>query len=83
MGFLQAVDLLPSAWGTVFTQPPLADALRPLLLLGGGLDDATPQAGVGEDVNELASCDAMSRAVPDAVLQLMAALEAGGTSGPN
>ncbi len=78
MGFLQAVDLLPDAWNTnggpVWTTPPLADALRPLLLLGGGLDDAAPQAGADEDINDLASCDAMSRAVPDAVLQLRAAL---------
>ena len=32
------------------------------------------QASADEDSNDLASCDAMSRAVPDAVLQLSAAL---------
>ncbi len=74
MGFLQAVDLVPDAWGTVWTKPALADALRPLLLLGGGLDGAAPQPADDEDSEDLASCDAMSRAVPDAVLQLMAAL---------
>jgi uncharacterized protein len=77
MGFLQAVDLLPDAWGGVWTHPALAPVLRPLLLLGGGLadvaPDVTPEVGAGEDINHLATCDAMSRAVPDAVLHLMAA----------
>ena len=72
MGFLQAVDLLPDAWGGVWTDPALASMLRPLLLLGGGLDDASPQPGDGEDVDDLATCDALSRAVPDAVVQLAA-----------
>ena len=74
MGFLQAVDLLPDAWGPVWTTPPLADVLRPLLLLGGGLMDAAPVAAADEDISDLATCDAMSRAVPEAVLQLMASL---------
>jgi uncharacterized protein len=78
MGFLQAVDLLPSAWGTLWTQSALRAALRPLLLLGGGLDGdldrLEPPPGSGEDPEDLVSCDAMSRAVPEAVLQLMAAL---------
>ena len=72
MGFLQTVDLLPDAWGGVWTAPALAPMLRPLLLLGGGLDDASPQPGDGEDVDDLATCDALSRAVPDAVVQLAA-----------
>ncbi len=80
MGFLQAVDLLPDAWDGVFTQPPSADALRPLLLLGGGLDDAAPEPGEGEDTDDLASCDAMSRAVPEAVLQLQATFAAGASA---
>ena len=71
MGFLQAVDLLPDAWGGVWTDPAMAPVLRPLLLLGGGLDDAVPQAGDGEDIDDLANCDSLSRAVPDAVLQLL------------
>ncbi len=75
MGFLQAVDLLPDAWGGVWTRPALQYSLRPLLLLGGGLDEAAPVPAEGEDVNDLAGCDALSRAVPDAVLQLMAALQ--------
>ena len=78
MGFLQAVDLLPLAWqtaqGPVWTTQPLAQVLRPLLLLGGGLETAALQARTDEDIDDLASCDAMSRAVPDAVLQLKAAL---------
>lgn len=86
MGFLQAVDLLPSAWGSVWTAPPLAGVLRPLLLLGGGLDDAPLERlapGPGEDTSDLAGCDAMSRAVPEAVLQLMAAVHSNPSSNSN
>lgn len=71
MGFLQAVDLVPDAWGSVWTDVTLAPALRPLLLLGGGLDESAPQADEDEDINDLDSCDTLSRAVPEAVLQLM------------
>ena len=70
MGFLQAVDLMPSAWGSVWTDPALASALRPLLLLGGGLDGVPLQAGADENTEDLACCDALSRAVPEAVLSL-------------
>ena len=67
-GFLQAVDLLPSAWGQTWAAP----ALAPLLQLGGGLEgmdgvDATPAA---PDDDDLPAIDELSRAVPDAVLAI-------------
>jgi len=68
-GFLQAVDLQPEAWGNAWEDP----ALAPLLVLGGGLDGVTV-SGVDAD-SDLADpvvCDRLSRAVPDAVLQLLA-----------
>ena len=78
-GFLQAVDLLPSAWEAAWEEPALGPALAPLLLLGGGLDAA---AGPGaedtegtredDDLDDPATCDGLSRAVPDAVLRLRA-----------
>ena len=74
-GFLQAVDLLPSAWDAAWDDPALGPALAPLLVLGGGLD---PQSAGGADaenapdLNDPALCDGLSRAVPDAVLRLLA-----------
>ena len=70
MGFLQAVDLHPQVWGDVWADP----ALAPLLLLGGGLEGqgvATPTLGA-PDLDDPAVCDELSRAVPDAVLHLLA-----------
>jgi uncharacterized protein len=61
-GFLQAVDLDPEAWAVDWADP----ALAPLLTLGGGLDGQT------EAPEDAAARDALSRAVPDAVLQLLA-----------
>lgn len=63
-GFLQAVDLLPGAWGEAFADP----ALVPLLQLGGGLPGRDTPAPPADD--DLAAIDGLSRAVPDAVLQL-------------
>ncbi len=68
MGFLQAVDLKPDAWGAVWADP----AVAPLLVLGGGLEGQTPSAGAGADLDDPAVCDGLSRAVPDAVLHLLA-----------
>ena len=77
MGFLQAVDLQPDAWGTVWQDA----ALVPLLLLGGGLDGHSQGATVAGDatdatdpvaIDDPAVCDRLSRAVPDAVLHLLA-----------
>lgn len=63
-GFLQAVDLKPEIWGAAF-ELPLAS---PILQLGGGLPDVqTPDAPPDDD---LAGIDRLSRAVPEAVLQL-------------
>lgn len=69
-GFLQAVDLQPEAWGEVWADA----ALVPLLTLGGGLEGSaveplSPAVEAGED---LAQLDALSRAVPDLVLALLA-----------
>ena len=70
-GFLQAVDLLPEAWTaqapTLWAQPLLA----PLLLLGGGLE-GVPVADAPPDLDDAAVVDELSRAVPDAVLHLLA-----------
>lgn len=67
MGFLQAVDLLPSAWDGLWA----ADEVAPLLTLGGGLDGVAQPADEA-DLDDPAQCDALSRAVPDAVLHLLA-----------
>lgn len=74
-GFLQAVDLLPSAWEAAWHDAALGPALAPLLVLGGGLaeEPAAPPAGEHEgELDDAETCDGLSRAVPDAVLQLLA-----------
>jgi uncharacterized protein len=71
-GFLQAVDLLPSAWDAVFEDAELGPALAPLLLLGGGLREQTLQSIEGQDLDNPRACDPISRAVPDAVLRVLA-----------
>ena len=63
-GFLQAVDLLPSAWDGWW------DDAAPLLTLGGGLDPATADTSA-QDLDDPVLCDQLSRAVPDAVLHLL------------
>ena len=72
MGFLQAVDLQPGAWGDAWSDPVLAA----LLLLGGGLDGHTPGAAEAnaeaQDLDDPAVCNTLSRAVPEAVLHLLA-----------
>ena len=75
-GFLQAVDLDVDAWGAVWADP----ALAPLLLLGGGLEGQTPMLDeeAPTDLDDPAACDALSRAVPDGVLQLHAHFQAAG-----
>jgi uncharacterized protein len=71
-GFLQAVDLLPSAWDVLFEDAELGPALAPLLLLGGGLTEQTLQTGDDHDLDNPRVCDPISRAVPDAVLRVWA-----------
>ena len=66
MGFLQAVDLMPHAWGEAWADPVLA----PLLTLGGGLEGASAAPGPVPDLDDPVICDELSRAVPDAVLHL-------------
>jgi uncharacterized protein len=74
-GFLQAVDLLPAAWAGTWDDPVLAPLLAPLLALGGGLEGHAPSGlpanGTG-DPDDPVEVDRLSRAVPDAVLQLAA-----------
>ena len=70
MGFLQAVDLMPDAWGEVWADTLLA----PLLTLGGGLEGALAAPGPVLDLDDPAICDQLSRTVPDAVLHLAAQL---------
>ena len=65
-GFLQAVDLLPGAWGDDTWADP---ALAPLLVLGGGLEGVAMDAA---DLDDAAVCDGLSRVVPQAVLHLRA-----------
>ena len=68
-GFLQAVDLDPDAWAPVWQDAALADALMPLVQLGGGLDAAQAAPDVPDDAQAV---DALSRAVPEGVLLLAA-----------
>jgi uncharacterized protein len=72
MGFLQAVDLLPSAWGRVWNQAELA----PLLALGGGLEGVVVPGVDALNLDDPQTCDHLSRQVPDAVLHLMAPVPA-------
>jgi uncharacterized protein len=65
-GFLQAVDLVPSAWGDAWSDP----ALAPLLLLGGGLDGVPLEGALRDD--DLAEIDRLSRGVPELALGLRA-----------
>lgn len=67
-GFLQAVDLAPQAWGEACWADP---ATMPLLQLGGGLDGVEP-AEPAPSEDDLPAIDAISRAVPEAVLALRA-----------
>ncbi|MDO9074362.1 MAG: UPF0149 family protein [Rubrivivax sp.] len=69
-GFLQAVDLQPSAWDAAWADPALTATVAPLLALGGGIEGVDgPTAPADED---LAALDETSRAVPDAALALRA-----------
>lgn len=67
-GFLQAVDLQPDAWATVWQHPVLGPALAPLLQLGGGLDGGAAQS---EELEDPQVVDRLSRSVPEGVLTLL------------
>lgn len=70
-GFLVAVDLQPEAWTEVWRDPGSA----PLLVLGGGVEGVEPAAALAIAPNGLedpAAVDALSRAVPEFVLGLLA-----------
>ena len=69
-GFLQAVDLHPQDWATAWADPALLEQAVPLLGLGGGVEAAPPVPGPADD--DLEAVDALSRAVPEAVLALRA-----------
>jgi len=69
-GFLQAVDLQPSAWDAAWADPALAASVAPLLVLGGGIEGVDSPAAPADD--NLAALDETSRAVPDAALALRA-----------
>ena len=85
-GFLQAVDLLPSAWDNAGHSLWDDPAAAPLLQLGGGLDGVqTPTVDAeGEPVSldDAADIDRLSRAVPDAVLRLRALLTPAAAAAP-
>jgi uncharacterized protein len=69
-GFLQATALAPDAWGALFDDVRLGPALLPVALLGmddSGLSDADRQRLADPEQR-----DALSRAVVDGVLALMA-----------
>ena len=73
-GFLQAVDLMPEAWGDAWLDP----AQAPLLQLGGGLEGVDlPPTDEPEDLDNPETVDRLSRAVPDAVLALRQRLHGG------
>jgi uncharacterized protein len=67
-GFLQGVDLLPSAWDSVWDDPQLGGAFAPLLMLGGGVA-GRPEPG---EPGGPEAVDELSRAVPEAVVALLA-----------
>jgi uncharacterized protein len=70
IGFLQATTLAADAWGALFDDAALGQALVPIALLGG--DDGDPSAEAAAQRADPATRDALSRGVIDAVLALRA-----------
>lgn len=70
IGFLQAVALDSDGWGRLFDDPQLGPLLVPVALLGGD-ESQLPEADRAR-LDDPEQRDALSRAVPDAVLALAA-----------
>lgn len=70
IGFLQAVALDAEGWGRLFDDPELGPRLVPVALLGG--DESQLSDADRARLDDPAQRDALSRAVPDAVLALAA-----------
>lgn len=74
VGFLQAVAQDPEGWGRRFDDAELGPQLLPIALLGG--DDSTLSPADAQRLTDPEHRDALSRAVPEAVLALVAAAAA-------
>jgi uncharacterized protein len=70
IGFLQATTLAADAWGALFDDASLAPTLAPIVLLGG--DDSALSPADAARLADPLERDALSRAVVDAVLALLA-----------
>lgn len=70
IGFLQAAAMDAEGWGRLFDDPALGPLLLPIGLLGGEEDSLAPADAAR--LADPAHRDALSRAVPDAVLALAA-----------
>lgn len=70
IGFLQATALDVDGWSRLFDDPALGPLLLPIVLLGG--DESQLAAADAQRLDDAGERDALSRAVPDAVLALAA-----------
>ena len=70
LGFLQATDLAPEAWGALFDDPELGPKLAPIRLLGEGPDDEAPEDSEDLDLDDPVLRDQLSREAAEAVLAL-------------
>jgi uncharacterized protein len=70
IGFMSAVDLASAAWAPLFEQADSATLLEPITLLGA--DESQLDAAARERLADPQQRDALSRAIPDAVLALHA-----------
>ncbi len=69
-GFMSALDLAPAAWAPLLADAEVAPLLRPMLLLSG--DEPSLSDAQRDELAEPAARDALSRALPEAVLALWA-----------
>lgn len=67
-GFMLAVDLAAEEWAPRFQDDATAELLAPIALLGGDESQHSPEAL--DTLHDLHQLDALSREVPEAVLQL-------------